>query len=157
MKGVITKAMKQDFSSHAVLGRVLFGVAFLVLGIYSILNAKMLANNAPGYVPEILAPVLVVFVGCIFAAGGAGIATGKAIARGATGIAVVWGLIALFTNAFTMHFDVREFFLAMAIVGAALVIKSLVDAPMPFAQNEGLKNSEHPPGDMHEHMHSDEG
>jgi uncharacterized membrane protein YphA (DoxX/SURF4 family) len=124
MKNTINEAMKQDFASHEVLGRVLFGVAFLVLGLYSILNAKMFASNAPSFVPEVLAPLLTIAVGAVFAGGGFAIATGKAVARGAIAIAIVWALMAIFANLFSAYFDVREFFFAVAFIGAALTLKA---------------------------------
>lgn len=124
MKNIITQAMAQNFSSHAVFGRVLFGVAFLALGLYSILNAKMFGSYVPGFIPEILAPVITFLVGIIFTGAGFGIATGRDVARSSISIALVWIAIALFTNLFSGYFDIREFFIALGFVGASLVIKA---------------------------------
>lgn len=124
MKDLFSDVLKQDFASHAVLGRVLFGISFLILGIFSILKAKSLASSTPDFVPDMLAPVLVIVVGCVFVGAGFAIATGKAVGRGAVAIAIIWGLIAVFGNAFSSYFDVREFFVAVAFIGASLVIKS---------------------------------
>lgn len=124
MKDVLNQAMQQDFSSHAVLGRVLYGVSFLVLGLYSIMNAKSLDSYAPDMFPDFLAPLAVFAIGVAFVFGGFGVATGKYVARGATVIAVVWATLAVFTNLLNMYFDVREFFVALAFIGASLMIKS---------------------------------
>jgi len=128
MKETINEAMKQDFSSHAVLGRVLFGVSFLILGLYSVLNSQMFASNAPSFVPDMLGPLLVVGTGAIFIGAGFGIATGKAVARGSVAIAAVWAAMAIFSNALSSYFDVREFFIALAFIGAALTIKAQAES-----------------------------
>jgi len=124
MKDVLNQAMQQDFSSHAVLGRVLYGVSFLVLGLYSIINAGSLDSYAPDIVPDFLAPLAVLAVGAAFVFGGFGVATGKYVARGATAIAVVWAVLAVFTNLLNAYFDVRDFFVALAFIGASMMIKS---------------------------------
>lgn len=124
MKDVLTQAMQQDFSSHAVLGRVLYGVSFLVLGLYSIINAGSLDSYAPNIVPDFLASLAVLTVGAVFVFGGFGVATGKCVTRGATAIAVVWAVLAVCTNLLNTYFDVRDFFVALAFIGASMMIKS---------------------------------
>lgn len=156
MKETINKAMKQDFSSHAVLGRVLFGVSFLILGLYSVLNAKMFASNAPGFVPDMLAPLLVMAVGVVFVIAGFGIATGKAVARGSVAIAVVWTLVAVFTNLLSSYFDVREFFIALAFIGASLTLKASVEGSDKQLEQSGsvpLSEHDHQSYDHNGHQH----
>jgi len=142
MKEIMNEAMKQDFSSHAVLGRVLFGVSFLILGIYSILNAKMFASNAPNFVPDMLGPLLVIVVGCVFIGGGFGIATGKAVGRGAMAIALVWAGMAIFANLLSSYFDVREFFIALAFIGASFILKAQAETVGHSASQPSVKRED---------------
>ncbi|MFT5849443.1 MAG: drug/metabolite transporter (DMT)-like permease [Patiriisocius sp.] len=151
MKDVINEAMKQDFSATVVQGRVLFGISFLALGVYSILNAKMWASWAPSFVPDMLSPLLVVLVGCVFAGAGFGIATNKAVARNATAIALVWLSMAIFANIFSQYFDVREFFVAIAMVGASLVIKAQAEIPETVIMSRPVDPVE-PPLHMQDQM-----
>tara|TARA_B100000745_G_scaffold273100_1_gene201321 strand:- start:591 stop:1064 length:474 start_codon:yes stop_codon:yes gene_type:complete len=156
MKDVLNQAVGQDFSSHAVLGRVLFGVSFLVLGLYSILNIKSLASYAPGFVPDPLVPLVVLLVSVLYVAGGLGVATGMHVRRAALAIALVWVLM-LVSNILSMYFDVREFFVALAFVGASLMIKAgAEDTDTKDTEDESLPvapmdQERHHDGVPHEH------
>lgn len=127
MKKIIHEAMQQDFSSQLVLGRMLYGISFVVLGFYSVLKVQTLAGYSPSFLPDILAPVTVFLIGTIFAVGGFLVATGRAVARGASAILWAWVVMAVFNNLFSAYFDVREFFLAIALIGASLVIKTMAE------------------------------
>ena len=153
MKETINDAMKQDFSSHAVLGRVLFGISFFLLGLYSILNAKMFATTAPSFVPDIIAPILVIVVGGTFAVAGFGIAVGKRVSHAAVAIALVWATMAIFTNLLSSYFDVREFFIALAFIGAALMLKeqSTADNSDVSHLDDDVRDHEH--DILHHHKH----
>ncbi len=152
MKDVINEAMKQDFGSSMVQGRVMFGISFLALGLYSILNAKSFASWAPSFVPDMLAPLLVVLVGCIFTGAGFGIAVNKAVSRSATAIALVWLAMAIFSNVMSSYFDVREFFVAMAMIGAALMIKSHAEVPETVVTARPVPETPEAPQHMNEQM-----
>lgn len=152
MKEIMSEALDQDFTSHAVLGRVFFGVSFLILGLYSILNAKMFAGNAPSFVPDMLGPVLVIATACVFIGGGFGIASGKAVGRGALAIALVWAGMAIFTNLLSSYFDVREFFIAMAFIGASLTLKAQADVgAVGASRHTPTPNEKKHDGQQHHH------
>jgi len=110
-----------------------------MLGLYSIFRYADLAHYAPSFAPNFVSPFLVLVVGVTFVAGGYGIATGKAVARGATAIALVWVLMAIFSNVLSGHFDVREFFVAIAFIGASLMIKASVVENQKVAVSEDTK------------------
>jgi len=136
MKKIIHEAMQQDFSSQLVLGRMLYGISFVVLGAYSVLKVQTLAGYAPSFLPDILAPVAVLLVGIIFAVGGFLVATGRAVARGASAILWLWVVLAVFNNVFSAYFDVRDFFIAIALIGSSLVIKTMAEhTPLAVSGN----------------------
>ena len=65
---IINNIFRQDFREHRVLGRVLFGISMLFLGLLSLFNISSYAGYAPEYLP--LPQLLTIGVGLILTIAG---------------------------------------------------------------------------------------
>jgi len=117
----VHSALKQDFKNHSVLGRVLFGFAFALLGLLSILQSGSLSSYAPQYVP--FATFLIIVIGILFLVSGLGIIANKEVKRACyaiIGVHVVFLLL--------LHLPSSDFISIaqdVAYIGAALLIANL--------------------------------
>ena len=111
----------QDFRSKEVLGRVLFGLSFIILGLLSISQMSSLASYAPIYVP--FASLFVLIVGIVFLIAGICIAANKHVKNAAYSIAGIFALFALFLH--LPNNDMISVFQDTAFIGAALLLASL--------------------------------
>ena len=120
MQSKIHAAFTQDFRSKEVVGRVLFGLSFVMLGLLSISQMNSLASYAPIYVP--FAPLFVLIIGIDFLIAGISIAINEHVKNAAYSIAGIFVLFALFLH--LPSNNMIAIFQDTAFIGAALLIAS---------------------------------
>lgn len=115
---VINNIFRQNFRDPAILGRTLFSVGLLIIGLEEVLHTSSYAADLPDYLP--MASLLTLLIGIIFAGTGfmmlANIAVKKAV-RILTGL-----FIFLIVLAYLPVGDVSAIVEALVFIGGALLV-----------------------------------
>jgi uncharacterized membrane protein len=118
IQSIINRIFRQDFSDKVVLGRTLFGMSMLFLGLLNLFNVSSYASYAPDYLP--VPHVLVVLVGLALVVLGFMIFANCRTERASLGIIILFGAFILIMNLPTGNmFDLAQ---NITFISAALLI-----------------------------------
>ena len=115
---IINSIFRQDFRDHKVLGRVLFGVAMLFIGLMNLFQISRYAGYAPDYLP--VPQLLVIGVGSILTLAGFMIFANLHTQRSAQAIVLLFISFVLIVNLPQSNMlDLAQNF---AFIGGALLV-----------------------------------
>ncbi len=115
---IINNIFRQDFKNHLVLGRVLFGIAMLFLGLFNLFNISAYANYAPDYLP--LPQFFVVVVGLVLTVCGFALFANLHTERAAQAILLLFIAFILIVN--LPQSNMLDLSQSVAFIAAALLI-----------------------------------
>ena len=118
LSDVINQIFRQNFKNHRVLGRVLFGVSMMFMGLLNLFNIKAFADFAPDYLPA--ATLLVILVGIVLTLAGFGLFANLYVTRSAQTIILLF--IAFILIVHLPQSDILELAKNVAYISAALLI-----------------------------------
>ena len=134
---VINNIFRQNFHNPAVLGRVLFGLSILVLGLNSALRSESYVSFAPPYIP--FPYFFAIFFGVLFTLSGLLILADSHI-RKAT--AVLVGILLLFILVVYLPTgDLSSITRTIGVVGGAILVRSLHAHDEPAETPEEAKTA----------------
>ena len=118
---IVNNIFRQNFKNHRVLGRVLFGISMLFLGLLNLFNVSSFAGYAPDYLP--VPSLLVVLVGVVLTFAGFALFANVHVIRSSQLIALVFLSFIAIVN--LPQGNMLELSQNVAFTGAALLISTL--------------------------------
>jgi len=132
IQSIINSIFRQDFKNTLVLGRVLFGIAMLFLGLLNLFNISSFAGYAPDYLP--VPTLLVTGVGVILTLLGFAIFANLHTEKAAKGLGLLFLAFILIVN--LPQGNMLELSQNVAFFGAALLIATITKEGKNGAKTE---------------------